>query len=156
MQSTDVRIGTRGSPLALVQAEETRRLLAAALDWTPERIVIVPIRTSGDRITDRPLTEAGGKGLFTKEIEQALIARRIDLAVHSLKDMETFLPEGLAIVCVLPTSEPPAVSVIHWPESHRLGASRASRCGSARSEIARFPEALSAVAAPSLIASGHV
>src|SRR3982750_800927 len=69
---------------------------------------LVPIRTTGDRVQTRLLAEIGGKGLFTKEIEEALLDRRIDLAVHSLKDMETHLPAGLEIGCVLPRDEPRA------------------------------------------------
>lgn len=101
------RIGTRGSPLALVQAEETRRRLleAHAGDLSLENLEIVPIKTTGDRITDRALSEAGGKGLFVKEIEEALIDGRIDFAVHSMKDMETVLPDGLVIDCFLPRED---------------------------------------------------
>jgi len=103
---TVLRIGTRGSPLALVQAGEVRARLAAAHGLAPERIDVEIIRTSGDMIRDRPLSEVGGKGLFTKEIEEALLAGRIDLAVHSAKDMPTVLPAGLAIVAVLPREDP--------------------------------------------------
>ena len=105
MQSSEIRIGTRGSPLALVQAEETRRLLAAALELTPSQITIVPIRTTGDRITDRPISEAGGKGLFTKEIDEALLDGRIDIGVHSAKDMATRLPDGIVIAACLPRAD---------------------------------------------------
>ena len=105
MQSTEIRIGTRGSPLALVQAEETRRELAAALEISAERIAIVPIRTTGDRITDRPIAEAGGKGLFTKEIDEALLDGRIDIGVHSAKDMATRLPDGIVIAACLPRGD---------------------------------------------------
>lgn len=102
-----VRIGTRGSPLALAQAEETRaRLLAAHPDLVPELVEIEVIRTTGDRVQDRPLSEIGGKGLFTKEIEEALLDGRIDLAVHSMKDMPTILPDGLAITCLLQREDP--------------------------------------------------
>jgi hydroxymethylbilane synthase len=103
-----LRIGTRASPLALKQAE----LLVAALQTAhpdlrePGAIDMVPIRTSGDRIQDRVLAEAGGKGLFTKEIEEALLAGAVDLAVHSAKDMQTWLPTGLAIGAVLPREDP--------------------------------------------------
>jgi hydroxymethylbilane synthase len=103
---TVLRIGTRGSPLALVQAGQVRTRLAAAHGLAPERIEIDVIRTSGDMIRDRPLAEVGGKGLFTKEIEEALLAGRIDLAVHSAKDMPTVLPAGLAIMAVLPREDP--------------------------------------------------
>jgi hydroxymethylbilane synthase len=96
-----LRIGTRGSPLALAQAMTVRARLAAAHGLALERIEIKVIRTTGDAIQDRPLSEAGGKGLFTKEIEEALIADAIDLAVHSAKDMPTMLPPGLAITAVL-------------------------------------------------------
>ncbi len=107
MQSSSVpsaallRIGTRGSPLALVQAREVRARLAAAHGVAPEQIAIEVIRTTGDMIRDRPLAEVGGKGLFTKEIEEALAAGAVDLAVHSAKDMPTVLPAGLAITAVL-------------------------------------------------------
>ncbi|MBI3709613.1 MAG: hydroxymethylbilane synthase [Proteobacteria bacterium] len=102
------RIGTRGSPLALIQAREVRvRLAAAHPDLAvPEAVEIVVIRTTGDQVQDRKLAEIGGKGLFTKEIEEALLDRRIDLAVHSMKDMPTFLPPGLEIGCLLPREDP--------------------------------------------------
>src|SRR5262245_12693371 len=106
-QSTvSLRIGTRGSPLALVQARAVRARLAAAMDVTEEEIELVVIRTSGDTIQDRPLAEEGGKGLFTKEIEEALAAGRIDLAVHSSKDMPTVLPAGLILAAFLPREDP--------------------------------------------------
>jgi hydroxymethylbilane synthase len=95
LRSPFARIGTRGSPLALFQARLVRARLAQTHDVDPESIEIVPIATSGDRITDRPLSEVGGKGLFTKEIEAALLAGQIDLGVHSSKDVATILPEGL-------------------------------------------------------------
>src|ERR671911_2940884 len=97
--SNPLRIGTRGSPLALAQAHQTRARLAAAHAAlaAPDAIEIVVIKTTGDRIQDRTLMEAGGKGLFTKEIEEALLSGAVDLAVHSAKDMQTFLPDGLVI-----------------------------------------------------------
>ncbi len=101
MQAGPIRIGTRGSPLALAQAHKARALLGAAHGLPDSRFEIVVIKTSGDRIQDRPLSEVGGKGLFTKEIEEALTAGEIDLAVHSAKDMATRLPDGLAIAAVL-------------------------------------------------------
>jgi hydroxymethylbilane synthase len=97
-----IRIGTRGSPLALAQARMVRTALTAQ---NTAQIEIVTIRTSGDRIQDRPLSEAGGKGLFTKEIEEALLAGSIDLAVHSAKDMPTLLPEGLMLAACLPRED---------------------------------------------------
>jgi hydroxymethylbilane synthase len=101
-----LRIGTRGSPLALAQAHEARDRLAAAHGLPASAFEIVPIRTTGDRVQDRPLGELGGKGLFTREIEQALRAGAIDIAVHSMKDMPTLLPDGLGIACSLPREDP--------------------------------------------------
>ncbi|HYM30390.1 MAG TPA: hydroxymethylbilane synthase [Candidatus Cybelea sp.] len=102
-----LRIGTRGSPLALAQADETRRrLLAAHPALAAAGIEIIAIKTTGDRIQDRTLSEAGGKGLFTKELEEALLDRRIDLAVHSMKDMPTWEPPGLVIGAMLPREDP--------------------------------------------------
>jgi hydroxymethylbilane synthase len=100
-----LRIGTRGSPLALWQAHEVQARLAAAHGVAPEAVAITVIKTSGDIIQDRPLSEVGGKGLFTKEIEQALSDGRIDLAVHSSKDMPTVLPDGLMLAACLPRED---------------------------------------------------
>jgi hydroxymethylbilane synthase len=106
-QSTALfRIGTRGSPLALVQARTVRARLAGALGAKDEEIELVIIRTSGDIIQDRPLAEEGGKGLFTKEIEEALLDGRVDLAVHSAKDMPTFSQAGLMLVACLEREDP--------------------------------------------------
>lgn len=96
-----LRIGTRGSPLALAQAEQVRARLAAAHGLASAAIDVCVIRTSGDAIQDRSLAEVGGKGLFTKEIEQALFENKVDLAVHSAKDMETVLPPGLVVTAFL-------------------------------------------------------
>ena len=101
-----VRIGTRGSPLALAQASLVGARLAEAHGVAAERIELKVIRTTGDGIRDRPLAEVGGKGLFTKEIEEALLAGDIDVAVHSAKDMPTVLPAGLSIAAVLPREDP--------------------------------------------------
>jgi len=103
-----LKIGTRGSPLALAQANELRVRLAEAhgelaQDGALETHVI---KTSGDKFIDRPLADIGGKGLFTKEIEEALAAGAIDLAVHSMKDVPTWLPDGLEITCILPREDP--------------------------------------------------
>ncbi len=108
MAFRSLRIGTRGSPMALRQTVIVRdRLIAARPELGEEGAVeIVTIRTTGDRVQDRLLAEIGGKGLFAKEIEEALLAGRIDLAVHSLKDLETWLPDGLTIACVLPREDP--------------------------------------------------
>jgi hydroxymethylbilane synthase len=100
------RIGTRGSPLALAQANETRERLAMAHDLPFEAFEIVTIKTTGDRIIDRPLKEIGGKGLFTKEIEEALLASEIDVAVHSMKDMPVDQPPGLTLDICLPREDP--------------------------------------------------
>ena len=105
MQARTLRIGTRGSPLALAQAHEVRARLSAAHGLSEEAIEIRVYKTTGDAIQDRPLAEVGGKGLFTKEIEEALIAREIDLAVHSMKDMQTELPAGLVIGAALPRED---------------------------------------------------
>jgi hydroxymethylbilane synthase len=95
-----LRIGTRGSPLALKQAQLVREALTAH-GLAASKVELVPIRTSGDKIQDRPLAEAGGKGLFAKEIEQALLEGEIDLAVHSAKDLPTILPAGLMLAATL-------------------------------------------------------
>jgi hydroxymethylbilane synthase len=102
-----LRLGTRGSKLALTQAGLVRDALARAVPELAARdaVEIVPIRTTGDVIQDRPLSEAGGKGLFVKEIEEALLASRIDVAVHSMKDMPTTQPIGLSIVAFLPRED---------------------------------------------------
>ncbi|MBI1648367.1 hydroxymethylbilane synthase [Hyphomicrobium sulfonivorans] len=106
MQVSKIRIGTRGSPLALAQAHEVARKLGAAHGLKPDQCEIVVIKTTGDRVTDRPLIEVGGKGLFTKELEEALFAKEIDLAVHSMKDMPAVLPEGLVISTILEREDP--------------------------------------------------
>ena len=106
--SAPLRIGTRGSPMALAQAAIVRDRLAAAHPElaAPGALEIVVIRTTGDAVQDRTLAAIGGKGLFTKEIEEALLARTIDLAVHSMKDVATWLPPGLEIACLLPRDDP--------------------------------------------------
>jgi hydroxymethylbilane synthase len=106
--SASLRIGTRGSPMALAQAGIVRDRLAAAHPElaAPGALEVVVIRTTGDAVQDRTLAAIGGKGLFTKEIEEALLARTIDLAVHSMKDVATWLPPGLEIACLLPRDDP--------------------------------------------------
>ena len=103
--SEGLRLGTRGSPLALAQAFEARRRLADGLGWTEERVEVVVIKTTGDMIQDRALSEAGGKGLFTKELDRALLDGAIDLAIHSAKDLPTHFPEGIAIAGYLPRED---------------------------------------------------
>lgn len=123
-----IRIGTRGSPLALRQAHEVASRLATAHGLEPSQFEVRVIKTSGDRIQDRALSEVGGKGLFTKEIEDALLSGEIDLAVHSMKDMPTILPAGLTIAAVLPREDvrdafisPVAQTIAALPAGARVG-----------------------------------
>jgi hydroxymethylbilane synthase len=127
-QSGPLRIGTRGSPLALVQARMVRARLAAALGQNEDAIEVVVIRTTGDVVQDRSLAEEGGKGLFTKEIEEALLDGRIDLAVHSAKDMPTVLPPGLLLAACLEREDArdvfiskKAASIAELPKGASLG-----------------------------------
>jgi hydroxymethylbilane synthase len=131
---TPLRIGTRGSLLALAQAHETQARLMAAHDLPESAFEIVPISTTGDRIQNRALSEAGGKGLFTKELEEALFDRRIDLAVHSSKDMPTQLPGGLELSAFLPREDPrdafigkAAKSIAELPHGAVVGSSSLRR-----------------------------
>jgi hydroxymethylbilane synthase len=112
-----LRIGTRGSPLARVQTALVCRALQEAHPElaSPGALKVVAIRTTGDRVLDRPLAELGGKGLFCKEIEAALLAGRIDLAVHSMKDLPTWLPKGLVIGAVLAREDPRDVLIARAP-----------------------------------------
>ena len=128
-----LRIGTRGSPLALAQAGILRDALRVAHPTLPKGEIVV-IRTTGDRVQDRKLDEIGGKGLFTKEIEEALLAGTIDVAVHSMKDMPTFLPEGLIIDCLLRRADPrdalfsrSGSSIAEMPQGATVGTSSLRR-----------------------------
>jgi hydroxymethylbilane synthase len=139
LQSAEIRIGTRGSPLALAQAEETRRRLAEATGMDASAVAIVPIRTTGDRITDRTLADAGGKGLFTKEIDEAQLRGEVNLAVHSAKDLPTRLADGLTIAACLPRADvrdafvsPKAKRLADLPEGAVLGTSSLRRMALAR------------------------
>ncbi|MCC6949403.1 MAG: hydroxymethylbilane synthase [Bradyrhizobiaceae bacterium] len=114
---TKFRIGTRGSPLALAQTERVRARLAAAHGLDPAALEVVVIKTTGDAVRDRPLADVGGKGLFTKEIEEALLAGTVDLAVHSAKDVPTFLPRGLALAAFPERADPRDVFISHKAES---------------------------------------
>ena len=138
-----MKLGTRGSPLALAQAYETRQRLGAAFDLPEEAFEITVIKTTGDNRAmidaDRPLKEIGGKGLFTKEIEEALLAGAIDIAIHSMKDMPVLQPEGLVIDCTLPREDvrdafvsPNVASLGDLPEGAKVGTSslRAPGAGS--------------------------
>jgi len=129
-----MRVGTRGSPLALAQAFETRQRLMSMHGFDETAFEIVVIKTSGDRIQDKPLRDIGGKGLFTKEIEDALLAGRIDIAIHSMKDMPTAQPEGLTLDCYLPREDvrdgflaPNFDSLTDLPTGARVGTSSLRR-----------------------------
>jgi hydroxymethylbilane synthase len=133
-----IRLGTRGSPLARKQAEMTAAALKRA--WPEladsEAIEVVIIRTTGDRVIDRPLAEVGGKGLFCKEIETALLEERIDVAVHSIKDLPTWLPDGLMLAAVLEREDPrdvliatEATSIETLPHEARVGSASLRRKG---------------------------
>ncbi len=137
-QIMKLRIGTRGSKLALAQAAETRARLVAAHGLDTADIDIIVITTTGDRVKDRPLAEIGGKGLFTKEIEEALLAKEIDLAVHSMKDMPAIIADTFDIAALLPREDPrDAFLSLHWkslaelPQGARLGSSSVRRSAQA-------------------------
>ena len=100
-----LRLGTRRSPLAMAQAEETRKRLCAAHGWAVGDVELVPVVASGDKIQDRPLAEIGGKALWTRELDLWLAEGRIDVAVHSMKDVETLRPASLAIAAILPRAD---------------------------------------------------
>lgn len=127
-----IRLGTRASPLAMRQAEMTRDALLAAHGWSADRVELVPMVASGDRILDRALAEVGGKALWTRELDGALIERRIDAAVHSMKDVETFRPTDFVIAAVLPRADVRdrligARSIAALPAGARVGTSSPRR-----------------------------
>jgi hydroxymethylbilane synthase len=129
-----LRIGTRGSPLALWQAHEVRRCLMAAWNLPEAAFEISVIRVMGDQVLDRALKEIGGKGLFTREIEEALADGGIDIAVHSMKDMPTQQPDGLLLDCYLPRADvrdgfvsPVAVGIAGLPRGAVVGSSSLRR-----------------------------
>lgn len=103
--ASPLKIGTRGSPLALAQAYETRQRLMQAFELPESAFEIIVIKVTGDAIQDRPLKEIGGKGLFTREIEEDLLSGKIDIAVHSMKDMPTTQPDGLILDTYLPRED---------------------------------------------------
>lgn len=105
MQLERIRIGTRGSPLALAQAHAVRDALVASTGLGADAVEVVVIKTTGDKVLDRPLSELGGKGLFTKEIEDGLLDGSLDIAVHSAKDVPTVLPDGLTLAGYLPRED---------------------------------------------------
>ncbi|WP_299662707.1 hydroxymethylbilane synthase [uncultured Ruegeria sp.] len=136
--ASPLKIGTRGSPLALAQAYETRQRLSAAFDLTKDAFEIVVIKTTGDNRAmidaDRPLKEIGNKGLFTKEIEEAMLKGEIDIAVHSTKDMPVEQPEGLVLDTFLPREDvrdafisPTLKSILDLPEGAVVGTSSLRR-----------------------------
>src|SRR5215207_8133579 len=102
---TSFTLGTRGSPLALAQARMTARALEQAHGWAPGSVNLVTVRTSGDRVQDRPLAEVGGKALWTKELDLALLAGETDCSVHSMKDVESDRPPALRIAAMLPRAD---------------------------------------------------
>ncbi len=129
-----LRLGTRGSPLAMAQAHETRDRMIAAHGVSASAIEIVPIKTTGDAIQDRALSEAGGKGLFTKELDRALLDGAIDFAVHSAKDLPTALPDGIIITGYLPREDvrdvflsPRAKSIVDLPHGAIVGSASLRR-----------------------------
>lgn len=129
-----MKLGTRGSPLALAQAHETRDRLAAAFDLPHDAFEVVVIKTTGDRIVDRPLKEIGGKGLFTREIEQAMLSGEIDIAIHSMKDMPVLQPEGLVLDTYLPREDvrdafvgPHVAGLAELPAGAKVGTSSLRR-----------------------------
>ena len=142
-----IRLGTRGSPLALVQARLVATALRDAHGWGPELIEIEPIATAGDQNRDRPLAELGGKALWTRELDLALLEGRIDLAVHSMKDVETIRPAELAVAAMLPRADVRdrligAASLAELPEGARVGTSsprRAAQLLARRPDLAILP-----------------
>ena len=134
MQTSPIRIGSRGSRLAIIQAQEVKKRLVDRAGIDASLIEILTFVTTGDRIKDRNLTEIGGKGLFTKEIEDALLNGSIDLAVHSMKDLPALIPDGLAIAAVLPREDPrdalvslKARSIAGLPKGALVGSSSVRR-----------------------------
>ena len=127
-----LRLGTRGSPLALAQAHLVRERLIVAHGWDVDAIMLVPVVASGDRIQDQALAEVGGKALWTKELDAALLAGEIDLAVHSMKDVETIRPDALTIAAMLPRADVRdrlvgATSIDGLPKGARFGTSAPRR-----------------------------
>lgn len=140
---TRFRLGTRGSPLALVQAHMVQAALAAAHGWPPDAIEIVTVKTTGDRVQDRALAEIGGKALWTKELDRALLEGEVDACVHSMKDVETIRPAALAIAAMLPRADVRdrligAESIAALPQGAVIGTSsprRAAQLGGLRPDL---------------------
>jgi hydroxymethylbilane synthase len=139
-----LRIGTRGSPLALAQAQEFAQRAETLLftQGVEHELEIVPITTSGDRIQDKPLYDIGGKALFVKELEDALLSQRVDVAVHSCKDIPAFLPQGLELACFLPREDARDAFLSHhyaslaeMPEGATVGTSSPRRAAQIRHRL---------------------
>ena len=135
--ASKIRLGTRGSPLALTQANMVRDALMAAHGWGEDAVEIVVIKTTGDKVQDRPLAEIGGKALWTKELDRALIDGETDASVHSMKDVETLRPAVLAIAAMLPRADVRdrligADSIGQLPEGARIGTSSPRRAAQLR------------------------
>jgi hydroxymethylbilane synthase len=132
-----LRLGTRGSPLALWQANMVADALRAAHDWPAYAVEIVPIRTTGDKVQDRALAEIGGKALWTKELDRALLDHEIDFAVHSMKDVETIRPPEIVIAAMPPRADTRdrligANSLAALPADARVGTSSPRRAAQVR------------------------
>lgn len=137
MTDRPLKLGTRASPLALAQAHLVRAALLAAHGWDETRVEIVPMTASGDRILDRPLAEVGGKALWTKELDRALMDGSVDFAVHSMKDVETLRPADLSIVAMLPRADVRdrligAPNIADLPQGARIGTSSPRRAAQLR------------------------
>ena len=132
-----LRLGTRGSPLALVQAHMVAAALRVAHGWQEDAVAIVTVKTTGDRVQDRPLAEIGGKALWTKELDRALLDGEIDFAVHSMKDVETIRPAAISIAAMLPRADVRdrlvgAASVAALSQGARVGTSSPRRAAQLR------------------------
>ena len=132
-----IRLGSRGSPLALVQANLVRDALLAAHRWDADAVTITVIRTTGDKVQDRPLAEIGGKALWTKELDRALLEGTIDAAVHSMKDVETIRPDAIALAAMLPRADVRdrligAATIDALPPGARIGTSSPRRAAQLR------------------------
>jgi hydroxymethylbilane synthase len=137
MTTSLIRIGTRSSPLALAQAEMVKAALLAAHGWADDAVQLVPMVASGDKVQDRPLAEIGGKALWTKETEQALVDGAVDICVHSMKDVETVRPDIFRLAAMLPRADVRdriigAQSIISLPQNARIGTSSPRRAAQLR------------------------
>ncbi|HEY0269458.1 MAG TPA: hydroxymethylbilane synthase [Sphingomonas sp.] len=137
MPPKPLRLGTRGSPLALAQSRLVASALRAAHGWPEDAITIVPVRTTGDRVQDRPLAEIGGKALWTRELDRALLDGDVDFAVHSMKDIETIRPDAIRIAAMLPRADARdrligAENIAALPHGARIGTSSPRRAAQIR------------------------